>query len=363
MNSIKKNNSGLTLIELLVTITIIGIVAIPFLNSFIQSMNANVDARRLQNANLVAQSAAEEFKAESLSVLLSKYADKLTTTSASDKLDVHKFSGIHVEGADGEDFYIDLELDPNLVYDAEGNCINGGNLPLFSNLYGGDTLIIFKKYVESDSMVERASHKKIVDIDIVCKDTVLADDTSDYTYTVTMNICYEDAAGNRTAPVKQVVEKKYSADELHTVYLLAPVFDKYSQLSVDGEGNYLASDSVNIKYTYSGTEGREKEFVLYFAEQAYDNVSNPEKLSRLNPKNITISYEGEGFLIDTYDSSDELFKINTNVGKKTTESVTDTSLTYSESNIAKSLYLMTIDVHYRTEDGEVLTTFTSTKEE
>ena len=29
------------------------------------------------------------------------------------------------------------------VYDADGNCVNGGNLPLFSNLYGGNTLIIF----------------------------------------------------------------------------------------------------------------------------------------------------------------------------------------------------------------------------
>lgn len=363
MNSIKKNNRGLTLIELLITIAIIGIVAVPFLYSFTQSMNINVDARRLQNASLAAQDVAEEFKAESLSKLLDKYADKLTTTSESGKLDVYKFDSIYVEGVDGEDFYVDLELNPNLVYDADGNCVNGGNLPLFSNLYGGDTLIVFKKYVESDSTVERSKHKKIVHINITCDDTVLADGSRTYTYKLELNISYEEIGGDRTTPIKQVVEKTYSEDELHTIYLLAPVFDKYSQGTVDSEGNYMASDWITITYAYNGTRDKEKEFTLYLAEQAYDNVNNSAKLSRLNPANINVIYNGEGAVINTYDGSDKLFKINTNVGKATTENVTDTSLTYSESNIAKSLYLMTIDVHYRTVDGEVLTTITSTKEE
>ncbi len=363
MNSIKKNNKGLTLIELLITVTIIGIVAIPFLTSFLNTMSINVEARRLQNATLVAQDMAEEFKAESLSELLDKYADKLTTTSAADKLDVYKFAGIPVEGANGESFFIDVELDPNVVYDAEGNCINGGNLPLFSNLYGGDTLIIFKKYVETDSSVERSTHKKYADINIICTTTELANDAKNYTYTVEMNLSYEDASGNRTSAVKKVVEKTYDEDELHTVYLLAPVFDKYSQLTVDSQGNYMASDTININYVYNGASGCEKEFTLYLAEQAYTNENNTEKLSRLNPANITINYEGMGTIISTYDSSEKDFKINTNVGKKTDVNVSEGTLTYSSDNVGKSLYLMNIDVHYKDEDGEVLTTFTSTKEE
>lgn len=361
MNSIKKNNSGFTLVELLITIVIIGIVAVPFLNSFINAMDINVSARRLQNATLAAQDLAEEFKAEPLSELLDKYAYSIT--SETDKLDVYKFDTMQVEGIDGEDFFINLELDPNIVYDADGECINGNALPMFSNLYGGDTLIMFKQYVEPDVTVDRATHKKICNINVTCQENALADGKFSYTYTFELETMYEKSDGTRTSAIKKTVEKTYSDTDKHTAYLLAPVFDKYTETFTDVEGNYYATDTINIKYTYLGGADRQKDFTFYLAEQAKKNEGNPEKYSRLNPENINITYGSETKNINVYDSERNKFKINTNTGKKLDDTASEGSLTYDPNNISESLFLMTVEVRYRSEDGKVLTTFTTTKEE
>lgn len=363
MNSIKKNNKGFTLIELLITIVIIGIVAVPFLNSFIQAMNNNVRARRLQNATLAAQSLAEEFKADTLSDLLEDYAGKYTISTPTDGLDVYTFSNIKITGADGEDFYLNLELDPNVVTDSDGNVVNGVSLPLFSSLYGGNTLMIFKQYVDPDPSANRATSQKVCDISVKCKESSSGTEKI-YTYTVDFSIYYILQDGSTTVPVNKTTSKSYKQDELQTAYLLAPVFDTYSVTGVDLDGNYYATDKINISYEYDGNTSTQPEFTFYFAEQTSVNKSDGIKLSRINPANVTVKIETEpSVMLESYNSKNNKFKINTNVGKRVAETVGDGTLTYSEDNIGKSLFLMNIEVRYGSETGEVLTTFTTTKEE
>ncbi len=369
MNSIKKNNSGFTLIELLITIVIIGIIAVPFLNSFIQAMRINVEARRLQNATLAAQDLAEEFKAETISDLLnsseygSKFEEKEYTVNGK-KVKGYKVSNIEVEGADGEDFFINVKLDPSAVVDSEGVAINGELLPLFSNLYGGDTLILFKQYVESDSTVNKATHKKISNINVICQEVAKSGGEYEYNYSVTLEVQYEKSDGTSAGSSTKIVDKTYSAEDKHTMYLLASVFDKYSDTLTNGtEGNYYATDNINIKYTYLGDSSRQKDFTFYLVEQAPVNVNDPEKVSRLNPDNIKITYGSETKSLNAYESEDSKFKINTNVNKPHDNSVSTGSLTYDPNNVGESLFQMSIEVRYGKEDGEILTTFTTTKEE
>lgn len=375
MNSIKKNNSGFTLIELLITIVIIGIIATPFLNSFIQAMRINVEARRLQNATLAAQDLAEEFKAETISDLLnsseygSKFEEKEYTVNGK-KVTGYQVSNIEVEGADGEDFFIDVKLDPSAIVDAAGTAINGELLPLFSNLYGGDTMIIFKQYVESDATVDKSTTKKISTLNIICQETHINGDQYSYTYNVTLEIKYENEEGVVIGTSTKAINPPpvYYAEDKHTMYLLASVFDKYTDTVTNGtEGNYWATDVININYTYlgAGDDGNERQpdFTFYLVEQAPTNMNDPEKVSRLNPSNINITYGSETKTLLVYESESSKFKINTNVNKPHDDSVSTGSLTYDPNNVGESLFLMSIEVRYGSEDGELLTTFTTTKEE
>lgn len=65
-NKHQKNNKGFSLIELLVAITILAVVMIPMLHSFITSARANAKARKVMEATTAAQNLMEEMKSENL---------------------------------------------------------------------------------------------------------------------------------------------------------------------------------------------------------------------------------------------------------------------------------------------------------
>ncbi len=69
MRQCKGDNRGLSLIEVLVAVMILGIIVTPFLHSFITAANANSDAKQIHKATVVAQSVMEGFKAEDLEEL------------------------------------------------------------------------------------------------------------------------------------------------------------------------------------------------------------------------------------------------------------------------------------------------------
>lgn len=70
MKKMTGDNRGLSLIELLVAITVLGIICIPLITAFINSARINRNAQRVQSASTLAQSIMEEYKATSLPVLL-----------------------------------------------------------------------------------------------------------------------------------------------------------------------------------------------------------------------------------------------------------------------------------------------------
>ncbi len=70
MKKMTGDNRGLSLIELLVAITVLGIICIPLITAFINSARINRNAQRVQSASTLAQSIMEEYKAASLPVLL-----------------------------------------------------------------------------------------------------------------------------------------------------------------------------------------------------------------------------------------------------------------------------------------------------
>lgn len=64
-----KNKKGVTLIEILITLTILGIVIIPLSGLLINSVKINTDSRIFMEANYIAQTFIENWKAKNLSSL------------------------------------------------------------------------------------------------------------------------------------------------------------------------------------------------------------------------------------------------------------------------------------------------------
>ncbi|MGB7606081.1 MAG: prepilin-type N-terminal cleavage/methylation domain-containing protein [Lutisporaceae bacterium] len=65
-----KNKKGVTLIEILITLTILGIVIIPLSGLLINSVKINTDSRIFMEANYIAQTFIENWKAKNLSSLM-----------------------------------------------------------------------------------------------------------------------------------------------------------------------------------------------------------------------------------------------------------------------------------------------------
>ncbi|MBR1932035.1 MAG: prepilin-type N-terminal cleavage/methylation domain-containing protein [Lachnospiraceae bacterium] len=66
MKQLKDDNSGLSLIEVLVAMIILAIVVTPFLHSFVTTASANTKAKKMHRATTLAQSVMEGLKAERL---------------------------------------------------------------------------------------------------------------------------------------------------------------------------------------------------------------------------------------------------------------------------------------------------------
>ena len=73
-----KKNAGFSLIEVLVAMTVLAIISIPLIRSFVISANVNKNAKRLQNATDIAQDVSEYFCQISLHDLNAKYKDDST---------------------------------------------------------------------------------------------------------------------------------------------------------------------------------------------------------------------------------------------------------------------------------------------
>lgn len=67
MKQIKeRKNSGFTLVELLIAITILGIIVGPFMHSFVTASRTNAKAQQIQNATLLATNLMEEVKSNTV---------------------------------------------------------------------------------------------------------------------------------------------------------------------------------------------------------------------------------------------------------------------------------------------------------
>lgn len=134
---------------------------------------------------------------------------------------VYEFKNWKVEGADGEDFYATIKLDPTSYVEASGsgkNYVNSMTTYQFSSLFGSDAIMIFKQYTDPDNDLEsycRASGEfseaELKDLGPkTVKKTTTVEITGDYdkttkiySYVISLNMKYT-YNGSKSVEVKRI---------------------------------------------------------------------------------------------------------------------------------------------------------------
>ena len=370
----KLNNKGMSLVEILVTVAIIAIIAAPLINSFLNAMQVNSKARTIQNGTAVAQDTAELFKVFDVATLVDSYEADGVTVTYDDATGVYTFEGIEAAGADGESFVVDVKLDPTQYKTDAGSGkveVNDVNLPVFSGLYGSDCIMLYRQYAGPDEqLAELFAGKLEADIlenintvavrqditkssvvNIVCDYDSM---TGKYLYTVNLEITY---TYDNTTPVYAVkmLEKSYNENEIHNIYMLCPIFDRFSIEA--GNGFYYNTDKIQINYTYNGAPEYKHDMYFYIAEQNMTNMLPGQTFQeRINPRNVYIN----GVQYTEYANEYNNLKVYTNIGDNDASFENKYSLTYGDYNTGTALYEMSVEVRLEGEDN-VVTTFTTSK--
>lgn len=378
-SKLKQNNKGMSLIEIMVTIAMIIIMAGPLINAFLNAMGVNSSAREIQNGTTVAQDMFEKFQVLSIEELTgsgSVYYAYLTEDGTTDG--IYKFENIPVEGPNGESFKVDVTLDPNLY--TAGNAsekfkVNDVNIPGMSSLYGSSSTMLYKQYVAYDDklkelfatklqpdtvsniyqMTNRSNVSKETDINIR---RTYNRALEKFEYDIVLDMKYTFNNGAETATViesRYIEDVTYSADEMHNIYFICPVFDLYTFNSQMHNESY-AKDIININYTFN--DGFNQKVYFYIAEQSAMNL-NPAYASykqRINPQNVKLNNKALSiFRVDN--SQDANVKLYTNIGMTTT--ATDlTDLTYIDKNTGDDMYSMKVEVKLK---NKVVADFESAK--
>ena len=201
----KLNNKGISLVEILVTIAIISLVAIPFLDSFAVGMRINNEARRTADAEQTAQDVAEIFKTMTIKDIVTTYGG-VTEADYQDGQDT--YTGIvygkekdlagktYVKGAANEKFYVSAELkaDPTLD-EAYKFYANKNSVPVMNNLSDSNTILVYDKYTKNDAGLSAGDAKSAV-LNINCSYIVTGGEKK-YLVKVTVDTYRNDVSDDR----------------------------------------------------------------------------------------------------------------------------------------------------------------------
>lgn len=241
-NQFLKLNSGFSLIELLVAIAIIAMLTVPLLNSFTMAGKTTKDSRNLQNATAVAQSVVEGAKRTSdparLSVVLSGIKDVSNLVKTSPEGGAVWSYSMNVEGADGEDFKVDLSLTPKTDYDYKNTD--------FADIYN-EANVIYSELVLYDNNILSLIRSADIPYD---------------TENAPLTFKWDSAAGVWTAWTPEMKDKA-----LRQTYgnLLA---DEYSGADIPGEVNPVFTE-MNEKFV---KENIEKQVNIMIEQSGNDYV-------------------------------------------------------------------------------------------
>lgn len=159
MTTLRRNNKGFTLMEVLISIVIVGILFLPLLSVFSKGMGANNVSKNIQRANSVAASVAEQVRA------YDTFADmcNVGSTSGNDLVltasngGVYSFALSNLKN-DGVDYTANIQVD----YTKYSN-LNAKGLPQITSLGAGSTVMAYEKLNSTDMVIAAYQSKYLTD--------------------------------------------------------------------------------------------------------------------------------------------------------------------------------------------------------
>lgn len=126
----ERKNGGFTLVEILVAITVLGIIVVPFMHSFVTASRTNSKAKELQNATALGSNLMEEIKANTMEDLAFQFNYPTKNDDAGnavssrfDIMDANSFSSVEEVRLDGEEYVPVLKYLKNAAGDDNRNLV------------------------------------------------------------------------------------------------------------------------------------------------------------------------------------------------------------------------------------------------
>lgn len=390
------NNSGFSLVEVLVAIVILAIISLPVLSTFSNAARINSRARRTENANTAINNIVEEAKITPLKDLL-RGEGEYTYTEVENNGDPYyivKTKGAdYYNGVNNQKFYIKTTFDKNKYTDKSANNNNSANdinsygLSVYTDINSNNNYVYrddsldnsareyFKSLVYGSYDEKQITKKTLIKISL----EYLNDDKSAPTYVQNMSVKvtytyggssssytpYESETTMRSytfsaeldedvTPSNNSGKSRYNVDsELENnaknLYVFYTPFNS-SGSSTGTENEQYAKDEIEIRYatpTYRGDGTKEvvyKDLNVYILQQERTDNSNNKivvdgnnkvKLARVYGDSTTLNGAS---LADDSSLKDTVKVYSTIKGGNSTWNSGDTTKT------ADSLFRMTVEV-------------------
>lgn len=375
------NNNGFSLVELLVSITILAILVVPLLNSFVTAARTNAKAKRVLEATTAGQNLVEQIKAKSVDdfvngatsiTLMDVAGNPIVDENGNPYCKYEKTMSLDVNG---QAYDVVATMNPEKYLGTEANDYNSASIPQISNMNekvsaflimdtGDDLRAVTSLNLEAYSDPERqAAYVASVQREIVIDITKNSSDV----ITVTGTLSYRDNEGNELSPYYR--HELYSGDSLENVFVcFTPLSDlqdgayRNETIIVNNENNvpvklYLVKQqsaaetnnptyfSANYQVTvnvHEGLKASEEPASCNIITNMYaDNAFNSE---------IQLSYQSAGGIVQSGISAWNQVNLNRD------QSLTETKSTNMIYDIEVKVY-----PNGKIADGEELATLTGTK--
>lgn len=348
---LSENNRGFTLLELIVTVVILALVTAPFLSSFASASKTNVKSKRIQEANELSQYIIEQFKASSMTQLISDYG--LTAEydgSSTNELKQYSadITGTNLTSLTSSAF--SGKYNAKITMKPSSSNVNGDVTPIIDKL-DKDTCAVFAQNIYSYDSTYAGSGAVKRDITV---DISYVPANAPKPYTVTLTVTY------RTAMEGLVAQKTVSSltfEKIPAVYIIYTPFYTNNGVGI--------SSSINDKIVIDNN----------LSENNYEQDSNGEILNRV--KSYIIQQKSLGGYVSQTNvkiNENNFFPANnttieqlvlgstsllgttiyTNIGTGTTQDING----IVRLDKVNSLYDLEVEISYA---GEHISTFNATK--
>lgn len=345
-----KQNSGFTLVELIISCAVLAIIAAPILAGFVSASKSNAQAKILQNATFWSQNLSEDFKARSIEELRNNY------TLITDESTINESTEGYTVNADGVyTFYVQSpttitqKMQAKLTLDPTGyDTVNEFEMPKLQDIDSQKNAVIMDELYQYDSeafneinaVVNSTGSITAQDMkkNITRKTNIIItfDNTKSKPYKVTVSVSYQYISGTNQS-YTAVYERSFTS--LPALYLFYTAYNDKDQLIVDNQ----------IPYSVIQANGKQK---VYIAVQKTGGVDKLEAATiTCKDANGVASLESLQVGSATSDCTEFMTHlIATNVG----------SDTLIETQTKTKLYRMTIKILYKSKE---ISKVTATKED